>query len=662
MNWLFFKKNKDNDNHYLGLFLKEQRGSIFLMKKKDNEIFVIDQINFNYTNGWENLINDIDENLYQLEEKHKVTLSKTIFFLYSHFIDDVTKNIKEPYLKKIKNIAKNLELEALGYIECYEAVSLYLEKKEQNLLSAIILELDKNQLSILIYQGGKLIYKNSLARTSNIVDDFIVAISHLQDKKIFLPSRIIVYDSDDLDKEIDQLINYRWDKNYFIQLPKIEILKDNEVVDALVKIFSKQIEIEKDNFNESESSFGFVIGKDIEQKKIEKTKKINFNLKKLFDFSKFSLLKINFNLSFLNLNSNFLIFFGLLIIFISLFINEYFFHKAYITVYLPSQTIEKKLNTLIDYKVASSQANFSETVLTTGKKEIGEKAKGIVILYNFDDKEETFSKNTVLESNNIRYFLDNDVKVASSTITADASAKLPGKKEVSITAENIGEEANLNKGTRFKISGMPESLYFAINDKPLTGGSRKQIKTVSANDILSLENKVLEKAKNQKINLKLKDNELIINDLTNYEIIDKKFSKEIGEEADSVSIDAKINVEFYVYKKDDLLKYLTNELKKDLKLDLSLEKNNIKFKITQAKKNNDKLEILLDVKAKAIGSFDKDKALRLISGKNKNQIEQILKNNFNTQGFDLLNNDSLPIFNNYLPFFKKNIVLKISSF
>ncbi|GIW64981.1 MAG: hypothetical protein KatS3mg092_0914 [Patescibacteria group bacterium] len=129
MNWLFFKKNKDNDNHYLGLFLKEQRGSIFLMKKKDNEIFVIDQINFNYTNGWENLINDIDENLYQLEEKHKVTLSKTIFFLYSHFIDDVTKNIKEPYLKKIKNIAKNLELEALGYIECYEAVSLYLEKK-----------------------------------------------------------------------------------------------------------------------------------------------------------------------------------------------------------------------------------------------------------------------------------------------------------------------------------------------------------------------------------------------------------------------------------------------------------------------------------------------------------------------------------------------------
>lgn len=659
----FFEKKSKENHHYLGIFLKEQKGILIFMSNESGELKIIDKLNFDYTNGWENLIEDVDENLYKLEEAHKITFSKTIFFLYSHLVDDITKNIKAPYLQKIKALVKNLDLEPLGYIECYEAISNYLEKKEQNPLNSIILEIDKSQLGVFIYQGGRLIYKNTIAKTDYIVDDFLAAVSHLKDENIFLPSRIIVYDSDNLDKEVEDLIRYRWDKNFFIQIPKIEILKEDEVIDGLLKVFSKQIELEKNIEQEAKENFGFVIGKEVETKKTSfETKKINFNLPKLalpsFNFqllNNFKIPRVDFNL-----NSNFLVIIGFLTILLGLFINEYFFHKASLTIYLPSQIIDKKIETNIDYQIATSEAEISETITTTGKKDIGEKAKGVVTIHNFDDKEMLFNKGTILQANGLKFLLDDDVKVASSTLTADASAKLPGKKEVSITAENIGEEANLNKGTRFKIDNLSENLYFAINDKALSGGSKRQIKTVSASDIANLEAKVLEKAKKQKLNIKFSQNQLVLTDLNDYEISEKKFSKELGEEADSITLNSKIKINVYLYKKDDVSNILINDLKKDLRSDLVLEKNNINFRILQAKKNNDQLNVLLQVRAKAVANFDKNKALELVLGKNKNQLETILKNNFKIQGYNLIINKNLPIIENYLPFFKKNIDLKIS--
>lgn len=645
----FFNKKNISDDYFLGIFLKEQKGTLILMKKEKEEIFIKDKINFSYTNGWENLTEDIDENLYQLEEKYKITVSKTIFFLYSHFIDDVTKNIKAPYLKKIKSLVKDLSLEALGYIECFEAISLYLEKKDQNLLTATIIEIDKTQISVFVYQGGKLVYKNNLAQTDNIIDDFIIAISELKDKNILLPSRIVIYDSENINEKAEKLINYQWDKNYFIQIPKIEILNEQEIINSLVKIFSKQIKKTSDNIEFSEKKFGFLIGEDINETK--KEKKLNIVLP-VFYFP-----KLNFNLFF---NSKIIVFVGFLLFILGLLVNEYFFHKVFLTIYLPSKKIEKKLESAFDYKISTLSAKFSETISTTGKKEIGSKAKGTVVIHNFDDKEITLTKSTIIESAGLKFLLENDVKIASSTLTADASAKLPGKKEVNVIAEHIGSEANLQKGNRFKIQGYSENLCFAINDKELTGGSKKQIRTVSESDLISLENKIIEKAKKYNFDFKLNNDEKIIKNLTEYKFIDKKFSKELGEEADSLTLDAKVIVNYYLYSKNKVIDFLVDEFKKDLDKDLILLKDNINFEIIEANKKNNQIKIILQAKAKATGIFDEKKAKKLILGKNKNKIEDILKSNFNINGYNLVIKQSLPLIDNFLPFFEKNIYLKIS--
>ena len=123
MQFPFFSKKIKKESYYLGIFLKEEEGILLVIKQSLTGAFLQEKEKFNYSDGWENLANDIDEKLYRIEKKLDYQFSKTIFFVYSHLVDDKTGDIRKPYLQKIKDLVKNLGIEAIGYIECYEAIS-----------------------------------------------------------------------------------------------------------------------------------------------------------------------------------------------------------------------------------------------------------------------------------------------------------------------------------------------------------------------------------------------------------------------------------------------------------------------------------------------------------------------------------------------------------
>ena len=136
------------------------------------------------------------------------------------------------------------------------------------------------------------------------------------------------------------------------------------MLQKLIKIFEGQIKeaIPKE-------SFGFVIGGDVQEDKLtderpmeEKKPKIKWQLPKLPNLPVF-------NLKF-SLKGKTAAVLGVVIIGLSFILNEYFFHQAQLTVYLPSQQIKKTIEESLDYKVASLSADFSEDILTSGKKEI----------------------------------------------------------------------------------------------------------------------------------------------------------------------------------------------------------------------------------------------------------------------------------------------------
>ena len=55
--------NKADKEFYLGLFLKETEGIVMIFLKENGRLELVDKERFDYTNGWENLTNDVDEAL-----------------------------------------------------------------------------------------------------------------------------------------------------------------------------------------------------------------------------------------------------------------------------------------------------------------------------------------------------------------------------------------------------------------------------------------------------------------------------------------------------------------------------------------------------------------------------------------------------------------------
>lgn len=669
MNLPFFSKNKNEVDHYLGIFLKEEDGVLMLMDTKDGKMTIREKESFTYTNGWENISNDIDEIIYRFEKKINKNIDKSIFFVYSHLVDEKVGDIKQPYLQKIKELVKSLELTALGYIECYEAVSKWIQGREEIPLTGILVELDSHDLTMFIYKGGNITHKKNVARTDNISEDLVKAMSDLKGK-FLLPSRIILYNSHDLDPLVDKIISYRWDEQYFIQLPRVDIVKEDDIITGLVNVFAEQIGTKKAEMaiptQESQETFGFLINKDVaeiqpELNTVEPQKEAFIHPKATLP--SLSIPKVNFKIPKVNfsfLSGKLTIVAGLIIISAALFLNEYFFHKAELEIYLNSSSITKVADFTIGYKVATASASYSQSKATTGSRQIGDPARGQVVVHSFDDGEKSFSKGTEIESAGRKFVLDTEVKVASSSLASDGSAKLPGKSSVSVTAIEIGPEGNLGKGSRFTIADHPSGTYFAINESAFSGGSKKTVRTVSVGDQDKLEEAILNLAKKQ-VSPPKGINGSLITSLTKTSLSETSYSKEVGEESNSVSLNAKARTTFYLYEKDELLDKIVEEVKDDIRPGFAIDRSLVDYKIDKTTlEDEDLVEISANVTAKTVKKVDKKEILNQVTGKHKNSLNG-LKDKLDIEGYNLTINEPIPFLNNFLPFFKQNINIIIST-
>jgi len=662
MNIPFFSK-KEHKEFYLGIFLKEDRGIAMVFLKENNQLELVDREKFNYTNSWENLTNDVDEALYKLEKNLDLEIQNTIIFVYSHLIDEKIADIKTVYLQKIKKLTKSLDLKPMGYIECYEAISFYLQKEDKISLNAILIEIDKTQVGIFTFIGGRINSKKVIARTDNIIADLTEGFEEIR-KNAILPSRIILYDSDDLNDTATKILSHRWSSDFFIQIPKVDILSEDEVINGLMNIFGEQIkDVEEDKGN----NFGFIVNQDISEKNVDRKSELpKTNYLKIFKELKDKLLNIfkiktKQNTFKFILSGKIFIFIGIFIIIISLFINEYFFHQAILTLYLPTQVMQKNASIDIDYRIASASADFSEDINTTGKTEIGDKARGQVTIHNFDDKEKIFSKGTVLQTANLHFVLDIDVKVASSTLTADGSAKLPGKNNGTVTASQIGIESNISKSQRFSIEGLSSATFFAVNDSAFSGGSKKQIQTVSKKDQENLKILIIDKAKNKIPSIKISSDEIIASSLSETDFNKLIFSKEVGEESSKLTLQATVSTTQYLYNKKTFIDKILLLLKSEINKGYNLKNENIIYTVNKISKDDKFLTIDAKIKAKAIINILPDEIKKSVLGKNELKINEILKSQFKIDGYNINIDEPLPILKNYLPFFIKNINLKNSS-
>ncbi len=717
----FLKKKQDTHESYIGLFFKEQEMEAFLYEIKGHAITTLAHKVRSYTSGWDKITEDTDDVLFQIEQETKLSFEKVILFLHSHLIDDESKQIKDPYKASIKKLLKQLELHPLGYIQCYEAVLTHLQKRDHTLLNAILVELDGTNISTYLYMGGRQVYRSDIEKNTSLVHHLNSEFEKMK-KDTMLPSRLVIFGEQDYQKEVDEVIGHEFETGFFIQMPKVELFTKEALTTALGDTFKDQIldrthmsldaheeakqphHAPDENFevmhtkspveDHKKSVMGFVIGDEVGQEQSEgdddgdgeepyvspvanAPKKnafasfiplITSKMKRVMPMAKKIMPKGGNKIPYA-------IGAGVLVLFLGVFALEYFFHKTQLIVYFPSQTIDKNLSVpavlgenQINLRVGTVSAQVSDKRTTTGKRDVGEKAKGEVTINNFEDNGHVFSKGTKLTAGGHSFVLDEEVKVASGSMALIGSSYViqPGTAKGNTIATDLGPESNLGKNTKFQIENFSMSSYFAINEAALAGGSKKEVKTVAKADVDALRKQaVIEGSKQAEADLKKVQNnrdEQVLGALT--EAAPKKldFSKEVGEEASEVKLSASVGVTYYTYSANQLKSYLKKELDPEVKDGFALAPEKIAYTVKDAKLDGDEVTMAVDTQAQAVRKFSREDILNKVAGKSQKQLEKILKEELKATGYEVKTTSS-PVFflSGRMPISKNNIDIKIDS-
>ena len=142
---------------------------------------------------------------------------------------------------------------------------------------------------------------------------------------------------------------------------------------------------------------------------------------------------------------------------------------------------------------------------------------------------------------------------------------------------------------------------------------------------------------------------------------DIKFSKELGEEGENLSLQAKVVAKYYYFDTALMNAVLKKEIEKDIPSGYMLEDKNIDFKIADAKKDKTGLTIQLNLKAKGTKKINTKSVMNQIRGKQVSSVENLLKSEYGAKSSSIEIQPPLFFIKNMLPLFEKNTTLTIES-
>lgn len=211
---------------------------------------------------------------------------------------------------------------------------------------------------------------------------------------------------------------------------------------------------------------------------------------------------------------------------------------------------------VLKVKVINQEESDTLESSTTGSKIIGDKASGTVTILNKTSNLKTFAKGTEIKLDKKTFVTDQDITVASASSkeNADGQTVVYGKKDVSITAKEIGAEYNLDKESEFSIGNFGKDTYLARNEKAISGGSSREIQAVSKEDqqnmTSQLKKELIQKAQVNMMKQLADGDYLVLSG--NSKVINQEYSAKVGDETEKLSVTLTVGVEGYSYKIDDL--------------------------------------------------------------------------------------------------------------
>lgn len=334
---------------------------------------------------------------------------------------------------------------------------------------------------------------------------------------------------------------------------------------------------------------------------------------------------------------------GILLLAALIFYLIYFLPKAVVNIKVTpksqDQNIDLTLSTSVsainyaDFIVPAEVESISESgekiLETTGKKTVGETAKGEVTIYNRTSSPKSFTKGTKLSLGSLKFSLDDDVSVASKSAGTDY-IDVPGKANVSITADSIGDASNVASGSEFVVASFGKDSYVAKNDNALKGGTSEEVRVVGKDDQKTLKAELVEEML-QKIKDSSASSEnpgrgvYLITDSAKAE--DPKFSAQTGEVAKSLTLTMTLKATLLRYNTEDVTTLANSAI--DQSVPSGYVRANIpsKVELSASTVSDDATTVkgLAKVQVSLLPLMDKAQIIAAIKGKNPSSLENILR-------------------------------------
>ncbi len=658
------QKKAPEQEHFLALEIHESLIKTACWKIEENEPVIVSMGSFELWDSEESLINGVDASLSTATKDLDKKPTKVILGLPEPWLDGDKIHPTKTVL--IKRVLTELGLKPIGLVTSVQAIIHHLKKKEGVPPSAVLLEVYPDKVTVVVVKLGKIKALEEVGRSGELNKDVQEGLTRLNLDQ--LPPRFVLTNGSNLENEQQQLLSFPWqDKLPFLHLPKVEVLPAEFSIEAIALAGgSEAVSTSQPSFNsdthDNLSNFGFEVEQPqskplpLVEKKIEEpeVKEESKELKQP-DILPTQLPKETISSRFRNVTSSLrnklfstkkksllLIISGLLLIPTLLVISYLVFATAKITIAVKETSLEETIDVYFGGEIVSGSINLpvntqtlsasvSESVSTTGEALVGDKATGTVVLFNRTNDPITVKAGTEIESDNLVFLLNSSATIASKS--ADLSdpfnpVEKPGKLDnVSVTASAIGTRYNLSKQTQLSVGNHSRTVIYAVAENDFTGGSSRTVKAVSKDD----QKKLLEVASQKVISevdskVKTQDSNLSSVVIGELSYSKESYSKEIGDEANTVELDLTGEVKVLLYSSLEIINQLGTQLipKTYPGMDLLPDQTSIEMLAPQEVKDEENYKTQASIKGLLIPVIDQDRYIFQLKGKSVNKLKNVL--------------------------------------
>ena len=654
----------------------------------------------------------------------RTDVHEVIFGLPDEYIHD--NSIKEDHLLQLQQITRHTGLTPAGFVVVHEAIAYLLKEETQTPQTALFIGFDPEHISFALYRVGVCKLHTIVKRTDSLFNDFENGIQAFASEEILPSKILLYNEGKPLDTIREQLLSYPWQQNdQFLHVPKIEALPGEYSIQAIVHAGAHELsrhgiqpsehivppapnasvpdehvtQAPEPVANEDElldgtdehldttgtastrdisdhaETMGFTEGVDILHDHPRETIHADEQEQPKRQTS-FPLLRAPHSIMVPGAKS--IAVAGVFLLLLAGIAGGivFWYPKATIALIaepkIREEEVELTLNTTISSidiagkqipgTVHTAKVSGAKTGESTGKKTIGDKATGTIIVYNKTPAQKTLKKGSVLAAtSSVTFTLDNDVQIASASDTGESLEY--GKGVASVTASKVGPSGNIKKDTELKITDYDSNALIAKNDEGFSGGTERQITVVSEQDqnnlVKSLSVELTEQAQTE-LQSKVLGSRIFLPESLQEHIIEKKFDKKSGDEANIVSLEMDLEYAQTSYDKERIDEFLREYMKDKIDQGFTLDTDKSYFTVLETKTDEDSTTFTARYTAYLLPEIDTASLNKELAGKSIHDLEKKVNelSGNNIIGYEIEHEQRIP-FLSFLPMRQKNITIKI---